>query len=63
MKTNKSFTKRFKVTGKKKVLKRPSGQNHFNSKNTGREGLKKKGHVKDNLLSNKVKSLFLPKSR
>ncbi len=32
MKTNKSFTKRLKVTRNGKILARKPGQNHFNAK-------------------------------
>jgi ribosomal protein L35 len=42
IKTNKSITKRFKITGKKKLLKRAPSQNHFNAKETGQKTLKKR---------------------
>lgn len=43
MKTNKSFTKRIRVTKRKKLVARKSGQNHFNAKETGRtKGVKKR---------------------
>jgi ribosomal protein L35 len=32
MKTNKSFTKRIKITRKGKIVARKPGQNHFNAK-------------------------------
>lgn len=32
MKTNKSFTKRLKITRKGKIIARKPGQNHFNAK-------------------------------
>ncbi|HYF13333.1 MAG TPA: 50S ribosomal protein L35 [Candidatus Paceibacterota bacterium] len=32
MKTNKSFTKRLKITRRGKVIARKPGQNHFNAK-------------------------------
>ena len=35
IKTRKSISKRFKVTGSKKLTKRKCGQNHFNSKESG----------------------------
>ncbi|MFA5127458.1 MAG: 50S ribosomal protein L35 [Patescibacteria group bacterium] len=35
MKTNKSISKRFRVTKTGKVIKRKSGQAHFNSRETG----------------------------
>jgi len=43
VKTNKSFLKRIKITGTGKILKRPPGQNHFNSKDSGQVGRSKKG--------------------
>ena len=36
MKTNKAIAKRFKITPKGKVLKRVPGQDHFNSRETGK---------------------------
>ena len=36
MKTNKSFTKRIKVTRTGKLVVRKSGQDHFNAKERGR---------------------------
>ena len=36
MKTNKAIAKRFKVTKTGKVLKRCAGQNHFNTRETGK---------------------------
>lgn len=50
-KTRKSFSKRFKVTAKKKVLKRYAGQDHFNSRNTGKITQKKR---RDKILSKTV---------
>lgn len=40
-KTNKSFTKRLKVTKKGKILARKTGQNHFNAKESRRSQLAK----------------------
>ena len=42
LKTNKSVAKKVKVTKRKKVLRRRTNQNHFNSKDTGREGQRKR---------------------
>ena len=42
MKTNKSYSKRLKVTKNGKVLGRKTGQNHFNAKASGTKRLKKK---------------------
>lgn len=36
-KTRKSITKRFKITRTGKVLRRPSGQNHYLAKNPGKK--------------------------
>lgn len=43
MKTNKSYTKRIRVTKKGKLVARKSGQDHFNAKERGRtKGVKKR---------------------
>lgn len=42
-KTNKSLTKRVKITRTGKMLKRSSGQNHFNAKARRIKQLAKKG--------------------
>ncbi len=44
MKTNKSYTKRIKVTKNGKLIARKMGQNHFNAKESGQKGLAKKGN-------------------
>jgi len=36
MKTHKAVAKRFKITKKGKVLKRTAGQDHFNTRETGK---------------------------
>ena len=46
LKTHKSLVKRVKVTKNKKVTRRKTGQNHYNSKETGAEGRAKKGDVR-----------------
>jgi ribosomal protein L35 len=40
-KTNKSFTKRLKVTKNGKILARRTGQNHFNNKESSRNQMAK----------------------
>lgn len=45
-KTNKSVTKRIKVTGTGKLLRRKRGQNHFNAKQGGEEERGKRGFAK-----------------
>jgi len=58
MKTNKSFTKRLKVTKNGKIMSRKAGQNHFNAKERRRKQLNKKRPLEVNF-SNKSKSRFL----
>ena len=62
MKTNKSFTKRLKVTKNGKILARKPGQSHYNAKESRRkEQLVKKGVNPLTLMGgNKLKSRFLP---
>lgn len=59
MKTNKSYTKRLRVTKNGKVLSRKPGQNHFNAKES-REGRMARARTQTVSLSNKVKARFLP---
>lgn len=42
LKTNKSITKRFKITKNKKVLFRFAHQDHFNAKDSGNETRRKR---------------------
>jgi ribosomal protein L35 len=46
LKTRKAVVKKFKITKRKKVTRRVTGQNHYNSKESGAEGRKKKGDVR-----------------
>jgi len=59
MKTNKSFSKRLKVTRTGKIIGRKAGQNHFNAKESGSQGQNKKRSVQVHF-SNKAKARFLP---
>lgn len=61
MKTNKSYTKRLRVTKKGKVLARRPGQNHFNAKESRNFQLKKKRPFEFNL-TGKARSRFLPRT-
>ncbi len=61
MKTNKSYTKRIKVTKNGKLVARRPGQNHFNAKESGRERQGRKRTQTLNL-SKKITRRFLPKS-
>ena len=57
-KTNKSFTKRLKVSKNGKISARKSGQNHFNAKESRRSQLAKKRGVSFTI-SNKDRARFL----
>ncbi len=46
MKTFKALAKKVKISKKKKVLRRATSQNHYNSKETGTEGMKKRRDVR-----------------
>jgi ribosomal protein L35 len=61
MKTNKSFTKRLKVTKNGKVLARKSGQNHFNAKESRSKQLNQKGFQKFNMTKGATRR-FLPRT-
>ncbi len=58
IKTNKSYSKRLKVTKTGKVLARKTGQNHFNAKESRRSQLAKKGNNEFHM-SMKERSRFL----
>lgn len=61
MKTNKSFTKRLKVTRGGKIVARKPGQNHFNAKQSGQKRLARKRSV-GITLGKRITRRFLPKS-
>ncbi len=46
LKTNKALSKRIKVTGGKKLLRRVSGQDHFNAKERGKN-TRRKRHMRE----------------
>jgi len=60
MKTNKSYTKRLRVTRNGKIVARPSGHNHFNAKEsgTGRQSRRRATEFHA-ALDNTAKSRFL----
>lgn len=58
MKTNKSFSKRLKVTKNGKIVGRKAGQNHFNAKESRGSQLNKKRSVLIKFNS-KAKARFL----
>ncbi|MDO8594747.1 MAG: 50S ribosomal protein L35 [bacterium] len=59
MKTNKSFTKRLKVTKNGKILMRGKGQNHFNAKARRRAQLGRKRMVSLHMKKGDI-ARFLP---
>ncbi|KKS44967.1 hypothetical protein A3I25_01665 [Candidatus Nomurabacteria bacterium RIFCSPLOWO2_02_FULL_42_17] len=58
IKTNKSFSKRLKITRTGKIMARRAGFNHFNAKQTRVKQLRGKRNVPLHF-SNKTKALFL----
>ena len=61
-KTNKSFSRRLKVTRKGKVLNRVPGKNHFNARERRRKQISKKGErpIGDSLFTKQLRQKFLP---
>ncbi len=59
MKTNKSYTKRIRVTRNGKLMARAKGQNHFNAKESGAARGAKRRAVSIALTA-KVRRRFLP---
>lgn len=59
MKTNKSYTKRVRVTKKGKVIARTPGHNHFNAKRSGSERMRRK-KWQSLTLNATARSRFLP---
>ncbi|MDO8183510.1 MAG: 50S ribosomal protein L35 [bacterium] len=61
MKTNKSLTKRLKLTRRGKILARKSGQNHFNAKSSRGKQLAGK-RARPIIMSQRNRRRFLPGS-
>ena len=59
MKTNKSYSKRLKLTKNGKILSRKPGFNHFNAKQSRTKQLAGKRAVPF-VMTNKAKARFLP---
>lgn len=59
MKTNKSYTKRIRVTKKGKLIARKPGQNHFNAKESASTRTSKRSS-KTITMSSKARARFLP---
>ena len=58
MKTNKSYTKRLKITRRGKLIARKPGQNHFNAKESRRTQLRQR-RTQPFLVSKKVYQRFI----
>ncbi len=58
IKTNKSYTKRLKITSTGKILARKAGQNHFNAKERSKTK-SGKHRMRALQLSNKIRGRFL----
>jgi ribosomal protein L35 len=61
MKTNKSLTKRLKITKNGKILARKPGQNHFNARASGNRRLQGRRMAEFNM-TGKEKARFLPRA-
>ena len=59
MKTNKSYTKRIRVTRTGKLVARKPGQNHFNAKQSGSKRSQKRRAV-SLVLTARARRRFLP---
>lgn len=62
MKTNKSYTKRIKVTKKGKLIARTPGHGHFNAKESGKAKLAKKRNYTVNMKP-KARARFLSNAK
>jgi ribosomal protein L35 len=58
-KTNKSYSKRIRVTKNGKLLTRAKGQNHFNSKKSGQERIQDKNMQELNIKPT-ARARFIP---
>jgi ribosomal protein L35 len=62
MKTNKSFTKRLRVTKNGKIVSRGVGVNHFNAKESG-SSKRGKGRAHSITMNARQRRQFLPRSK
>lgn len=60
LKTHKATAKRYQVTKNGKIMKRKSGQNHFNARENGKAGRNKKSDVVMSKTLDKVMQVALP---
>lgn len=63
MKTNKSFSKRLKITRKGKIVARKPGQNHFNAKDSraGRMDTRRSQVLSEQTMTPKVLQRYIGK--
>ena len=61
MKTNKSFTKRLKVTRKGKIVARKPGQNHYNAKESRNKQMnnRRTQSLSTSMMTNKVNQNYI----
>jgi len=61
MKTNKSFSKRIKITRKGKIVARKPGQNHFNAKESrsGRMARRRTQRLNQTMMTGKVLQRYI----
>ncbi len=59
MKTNKSYTKRLRVTKNGKIIARKAGQNHFNAKTSSSTKMAHR-RTRTITMTNKERGRFLP---
>tara|TARA_Y100000310_G_C20553526_1_gene749351 strand:+ start:251 stop:445 length:195 start_codon:yes stop_codon:yes gene_type:complete len=62
LKTKKAVRSRFKITKNKKILKKRIHQGHFNSKDTGDEGRRKRRSSEVSKRDKKIIKKYLPYS-
>ncbi len=59
-KTNKTVTKRIKITGGKKIIRRKQNQSHFNAKESGNKTRSKRKDIQIPSTSKKIIKKLLP---
>lgn len=60
LKTHQATAKRFRLTGRKKFLKRAAGQDHFNARDRGETTMKKRRDVQVSEADEKAVRRLLP---
>ncbi|MBU1137065.1 50S ribosomal protein L35 [Patescibacteria group bacterium] len=60
LKTRKTLLKRIKITGRKKITKRPTHQNHLNAKESGNKTRSKRKSRQMSLIDSRFVKKVLP---